>query len=48
MSTIGELGALLARESVAAAPRTEPSDNPLTAIVATPNGGSDTASVSAN
>jgi regulator of protease activity HflC (stomatin/prohibitin superfamily) len=48
MSTIGELGAFLAREATAAAPRTEPSDNPLTAVVATPKGGSDTASVSAN
>ena len=48
MSTIGELGAFLAREAAAAAPRTEPSDNPLTAVAATPNGSPDTASVSAN
>jgi hypothetical protein len=48
MSTIGELGAFLAREAAAAAPRTEPSDTPLTAVAATPNGSPDTASVSAN
>jgi regulator of protease activity HflC (stomatin/prohibitin superfamily) len=48
MSTIGELGAFLAREAAAAAPRTEPPVDPLTAVVATPNGSSDTASVSAN
>ena len=48
MSTIGELGAFLAREAAAAAPRTGPSDIPLTAVVATPNGSSDTVPVSAN
>jgi regulator of protease activity HflC (stomatin/prohibitin superfamily) len=48
MSTIGELGAFLAREAAAAAPRPEPSDNRLTAVVAVPSGSSDTASVSAN
>src|SRR6266498_2484168 len=49
MSTIGELGTFLARESAAAAPRTTPSDLPkLTAAVATPNGGSDTASTPAS
>ena len=48
MSTIGELGAFLAREAAAAAPRTEPSDTPLTTVAATPNGSPDTASVSAN
>ncbi len=49
MSTIGELGSFLARESAAAAPRTTPSDLPkLTAAVATPNGGSDTASTPAS
>jgi regulator of protease activity HflC (stomatin/prohibitin superfamily) len=48
MSTIGELGAFLAREAAAAAPRTEPSDTPLTAVVATPTGSSDTVPVSAN
>jgi regulator of protease activity HflC (stomatin/prohibitin superfamily) len=47
MSTIGELGAFLAREAAAAAPRTQPSDIPLTAVV-TPSGSSDTESVSAN
>jgi hypothetical protein len=48
MSTIGELGAFLAREAAAAAPRTEPSDIQLTAVVVTPTGGSDTVPVSAN
>ena len=47
MSTIGELGAFLAREAAAAAPRTEPSGTPLTTVAA-PNGSPDTASVSAN
>jgi hypothetical protein len=49
MSTIGELGSFLAREPAAAAPRTPSSDMPkLTAAVATPNGGSDTASTPAS
>jgi regulator of protease activity HflC (stomatin/prohibitin superfamily) len=48
MSTIGELGAFLAREAAAAAPRPEPSDKRLTAVVAVPNGSSDTAAVSAS
>jgi regulator of protease activity HflC (stomatin/prohibitin superfamily) len=48
MSTIGELGAFLAREAAAAAPRTEPSDTPLTAVAATPNGSPDTVSVPTN
>jgi regulator of protease activity HflC (stomatin/prohibitin superfamily) len=49
MSTIGELGSFLARESAAAAPRIPSSDTPkLTAAVATPNGGSDTASTPAS
>jgi regulator of protease activity HflC (stomatin/prohibitin superfamily) len=48
MSTIGELGAFLAREA-AAASATGPSElPPLTAVLATPNGNPDTANTSAN
>ena len=46
MSTIGELGAFLAREAAAAAP-TVTSDVPKLIAVATPNGGSDTATTAA-
>jgi regulator of protease activity HflC (stomatin/prohibitin superfamily) len=43
MSTIGELGAFLAREAAAAAPPTDPANLPKLTTVAMPNGGSDTA-----
>jgi hypothetical protein len=47
MSTIGELGAFLAREAAAAAPPTAPSDIPKSTAIATSTGGSDTASTPA-
>src|SRR5438309_8325912 len=47
MSTIGELGAFLAREAAAAAPAAVPVDLPKLTAVATPNGGSDTATTAA-
>ncbi len=47
MSTIGELGAFLAREAAAAAPTAVPVDLPKLTAVATPNGGSDTATTAA-
>jgi regulator of protease activity HflC (stomatin/prohibitin superfamily) len=47
MSTIGELGAFLAREAAAAAPPTDPSHLPKLTAVATPNGGADTATTAA-
>src|SRR6266542_1539179 len=46
-STIGELGAFLAREAAAAAPAAVPVDLPKLTAVATPNGGSDTATTAA-
>jgi regulator of protease activity HflC (stomatin/prohibitin superfamily) len=47
MSTIGELGAFLAREAAAAAPPTAPFDIPKSTAIATPTGGSDSASTPA-
>ena len=47
MSTIGELGAFLAREAAAAARPTDPANLPKLTTVAMPNGGSDTATTAA-
>jgi regulator of protease activity HflC (stomatin/prohibitin superfamily) len=47
MSTIGELGAFLAREAAAASP-TDPATLPKLTTVARPNGGSDTATTASN
>jgi hypothetical protein len=44
MSTIGELGAFLARETAAATGKALTDVRALTAVVATPNGSSDAAS----
>ena len=47
MSTIGELGAFLAREAAAASP-TDPATLPKLTTVTRPNGGSDTATTASN
>ncbi len=47
MSTIGELGAFLAREAAAAAPPTDPSNLAKLTTVAMPNGSSDTSTTAA-